>query len=150
MVATGIYPHVAAECEGIPAEVFADLLDRGEGRHPTKSPTASTMALAEGVRVASADARGDCEMRVYRDHPYRWLTEGPAREERGRPGWLRSGVAEAIDLEAAPPPAQPMEHPPPEPVPTWGDLMQFLVELDLIEVVELEEDVEDEEPPEVT
>src|SRR4051794_3995160 len=53
----GIFPHVAAEGQGVPPRTFREWIARGEGRHPTRASTPETEALAEAVRKAKAEAR---------------------------------------------------------------------------------------------
>jgi hypothetical protein len=85
-IRAGAFDHVAAEAAGISARTFRDWMARGEGRHPTRPPTARLRAFAQAVRTAKAEARVVAETRVYKEQPARWLSRA-ARTTPERQGW---------------------------------------------------------------
>jgi hypothetical protein len=95
-VRAGGFPHMAAEAAGVPREVFADWLRRGqEGRGP-----ALYRDLVHEVRQAHAQARLAAEVAAQSDRPLDWLKSGPGRETADYPGW--TAPARAVPAERAP------------------------------------------------
>ena len=90
----GAFPHVAAEAQGIPADVFNAWMDRGDKKHARPAHR----RFAAQVRAAIARARIEVEARVMKKAPLAWLKNGPGRDIPGSPGWAR-------EPKAVPPPA---------------------------------------------
>jgi hypothetical protein len=84
-IRSGVYPHVAAEAEGIPQEVFQRWLAHGTRRQPPPSPR--YRRFAEHVRQAVAVGRMRVEIRVLEKDPKFWLLSGPGKERPDYPGW---------------------------------------------------------------
>src|SRR2546428_3985173 len=85
-IRAGAFDYVAAQAAGISARTFREWIQRGEGRHPTKRPTARLRRFAERVAQAKAEARLDAEVLVHRDSPMYWLTRA-ARSKPDKEGW---------------------------------------------------------------
>src|SRR5438128_12005230 len=85
-IRAGCFDHVAAEAAGISARTLYDWIARGEGRHPSRRPTAKLRDFAQAVRRAKAEARAGAEIRVYKDNPRYWLAHA-ARTKPDREGW---------------------------------------------------------------
>ena len=79
----GAFPHVAAEAEGVPTEVFQEWLERGS-RPGAREPYRS---LAEGIRNAHGKARCHAEIELHKDQPKVWLLNGPGKISDTLPGW---------------------------------------------------------------
>ncbi len=82
-IRNGAFPLVAAEVNGIPREVFATWLRRGERTHA--SPR--WRVLRDKIREAVAYARLKAETEALRDDSRTWLKHGPGRELPDAPGW---------------------------------------------------------------
>jgi hypothetical protein len=82
----GVMPGAASNLAGIAPRTYFEWIERGEGRHPTRSATPKLKAFAKQARVAIAQARAYAEARVYREHPKYWLTHA-ARSKPGLEGW---------------------------------------------------------------
>jgi len=82
-IRNGAFPLVAAEVNGIPREVFATWLRRGERTHA--SPR--WRSLRDKIREAVAYARLKAETESLRDDSRTWLKHGPGRELPDAPGW---------------------------------------------------------------
>src|SRR5438105_549052 len=80
-IRAGGFPHVAAEAAGVPREVFADWMRKGE--QPGARGQYRNFALA--VRQAVAHARLGAEVSVRTDKPLDWLRNGPGRETADSP-----------------------------------------------------------------
>lgn len=93
----GGFPEVAAEAAGVPREVFADWLARGD--NPRGG--ARYRAFARAVRQAVAQARLGAEVSARQDKPLDWLRSGPGRETPTRIGW--TGTVRPRGAEAAAP-----------------------------------------------
>jgi hypothetical protein len=79
----GAFPHVAAEAEGVPVEVFHDWMERGsrpDAREPYRG-------LAERVRHAHGHARCMAEVHLREHDPKAWLLNGPGKNSDSLPGW---------------------------------------------------------------
>ena len=85
-IRAGGYPWVAAQRRGIAPRTFNEWMARGRGEHPTRSRTAALARFAAAVDQADAIGRLGAEIRLYRDHPERWLRYR-ARSAPGREGW---------------------------------------------------------------
>jgi hypothetical protein len=82
-VRAGGYPWVCAEAAGLPREVFADWMRRGEepgGRSPYRE-------FRRDVLQAHAQARLKAEVAILTDRPLDWLKFGPGKEMAEAPGW---------------------------------------------------------------
>jgi len=94
-IRAGAYAHVAAQAFGIPPEVLADWLGRGDaGRRGKYTDFAAELRQAE----AQARVRAECE--AFREQPTLWLRHGPGRERAGVLGWtspVRSVASDAAD-----------------------------------------------------
>jgi len=86
LIQTGTFAHVAAQVAGIAPRTFDDWMARGEGRHPSRSPTPKLRAFAKDVRRAQAVARAVAEGRVFKERPQHWLAY-VARSKPGLEGW---------------------------------------------------------------
>jgi hypothetical protein len=86
-IRAGGYAHVAAEGAGLPREVFARWLERGE----TPGAPASYRAFARAIREAEAQARLQAELNVRKDKPLDWLRAGPGKTSTDNPGWGSPG-----------------------------------------------------------
>lgn len=94
-IRAGGYPEVAAVAAGMPREVFADWMQRGEQPH---SPT-RYRAFVRSIFQAEAQARLGAETLIRRERPLDWLKHGPGKERSGRPGWsapIRGGSVDAV------------------------------------------------------
>jgi hypothetical protein len=79
----GAYPHVAAQANGIPCELFDAWLQRGT-QSGAREPYAS---FARDVHIGVALARLKAESEVFQKDPKVWLEHGPGRETGHSPGW---------------------------------------------------------------
>ena len=82
-IRSGDYPHLAAEAEGIPQEVFEQWLARGTGKRASRR----YRDFARNVRKASAIGRIRAEIRVLEKDPKLWLLSGPGKERADCRGW---------------------------------------------------------------
>ncbi len=82
-IRAGAFAQVAAAAAGVPPEVFADWLERGQ-RSGAREPYRS---FAAEVQQAIAQARVSAEMNVLHKAPATWLRNGPGRESAEQPGW---------------------------------------------------------------
>jgi len=82
-IRAGGFAHVAAEAAGLPREVFARWLARGE----RPDAPANYRAFARAIREAEAQARLQAELRVRNDKPLDWLKSGPGQATADKPGW---------------------------------------------------------------
>jgi hypothetical protein len=82
-ILAGGFPHVAAAAAGVPAEVFADWLERGRER----GARAPYRSLVRQVEEAAAQARLKAEVEIREKDPRFWLRHGPGRETPDAPGW---------------------------------------------------------------
>lgn len=95
-IRAGGFAHVAAEAAGLPREVFARWLARGErGGAP-----ANYRAFARAVREAEAQARLHAELNVRDVKPLDWLKAGPGKTTTDNPGWSNPGKAGAVSADA--------------------------------------------------
>ncbi|MGH7170358.1 MAG: hypothetical protein ACRELG_08795 [Gemmataceae bacterium] len=85
-VRAGGFAHVAAEAAGLPREVFARWLERGE----RAGAPANYRAFARAIREAEAQARLDAEVKVRGNKPLDWLKGGPGKDSSDKPGWSNS------------------------------------------------------------
>jgi hypothetical protein len=81
-IRAGCYPHVAAECAGIPRLVFRDWLFHGRRQ---KRGCARRFWLQ--VCEAQAVARALAESEIRKKDVKFWLRYGPGKERRHVPGW---------------------------------------------------------------
>src|SRR5437870_4971115 len=81
-IRAGGYAHVAAEAWGVPADILADWLKKGQAKG-AHEPYAS---FAAEVREAEAQARLTAETRLFDKDGRAWLEHGPGRETADRPG----------------------------------------------------------------
>ncbi len=82
----GMFPNVAAEAAGVPANILARWVERGR----REGPGSEYYPFAMDYMVASAQARGVAEARVYEDAPIAWLLHGPGRNRPDSPGWSKT------------------------------------------------------------
>lgn len=80
----GVFPAVAVEATGIPADVFFEALAHGKEHVNSPYRTIYTTFL-----MMQAQARAGAEMRVYEESPLAWLLHGPGRDRPNHPGWTR-------------------------------------------------------------
>lgn len=85
-IRAGAFSCVAARAAGISERTLSEWIARGEGRHPSRTPTRKLKRFAREVRIAQAEARIGAEIRVYRDKPSQWLKYA-ARTKDGMDGW---------------------------------------------------------------
>ena len=88
-IRAGGFAHVAAEAAGLPREVFARWLERGE----RAGAPANYRAFARAIREAEAQARLQAELKVRGDKPLDWLKAGPGKANADNPGWSNPGKA---------------------------------------------------------
>lgn len=88
-IRAGGFAHVAAEAAGLPREVFARWLERGE----RPEAPANYRAFARAIREAEAQARLQAELKVRGEKPLDWLKAGPGKTSADNPGWSNSGKA---------------------------------------------------------
>jgi len=88
-IRAGGFSHVAAEAAGLPREVFARWLARGE----RSDAPANYRAFARAIREAEAQARLQAELKVRGDKPLDWLKAGPGKTSADNPGWSNPGKA---------------------------------------------------------
>ncbi len=84
-VRSGAFPEVAAEAEGVPAEVFARWMAWGSRTQPPPRPR--YRRFVRNVRQAAAQARLRSEIKVREKDLKFWLLSGPGKERPGCPGW---------------------------------------------------------------
>jgi hypothetical protein len=89
-IRAGGFPQVAAEAAGVPGEVFAAWLKRGEAGRVT-AHNRRYFELRQAVMQAEAQARLAAEIKVHETTPLAWLRQGPGRETAGNPGWTQAG-----------------------------------------------------------
>jgi hypothetical protein len=82
----GAMAYVAAEAAGIEVRTFREWVQRGEGRHPTRSVSSKLRRFAREVRKAQAEARVAAEIRANQEDVKFWLKH-VARSRPGREGW---------------------------------------------------------------
>jgi hypothetical protein len=102
----GGFPHIAAEAAGLPRQVFARWLQRGQ--RADAPPNYRAFALA--VMEAQAQARLHAELATLTDKPLDWLKAGPGKDSADNPGWTNPGKPRAASAG-------------------WLDREQILVEL---------------------
>lgn len=88
-IRAGGFAHVAAEAAGLPREVFARWLERGE----RPGAPANYRRFARVIREAEAQARLQAELSVRGDKPLDWLKAGPGKANADNPGWTNPGKA---------------------------------------------------------
>jgi hypothetical protein len=95
----GGFAHVAAEAAGLPREVFARWMARGE----RADAPASYRAFARAIREAEAQGRLQAELNVRNKKPLDWLKSGPGKASADNPGWgdPKSGAAGADKIDPA-------------------------------------------------
>jgi hypothetical protein len=98
----GCFDQEAAEAAGVPWETFHEWMLRGEGKHPTRKPTAVLTRFAREVRHAKAQARRDAEWEVRKTNPLAWLRYGPGRDRPEHPGWTDGSRAEVSEPSGEP------------------------------------------------
>jgi hypothetical protein len=94
-IRAGGFAHVAAEAAGLPREVFARWLERGE----RPDAPANYRAFARAIREAEAQARLQAELNVRGDKPLDWLKAGPGKANPDNPGWGNPGKAGSAAVE---------------------------------------------------
>jgi hypothetical protein len=82
-IRAGGFAHVAAEAAGLPREVFARWLARGEGA----DAPANYRGFARAIREAEAQGRLQAELNVRKAKPLDWLKAGPGKARADNPGW---------------------------------------------------------------
>src|SRR5215207_126872 len=82
-IRSGGFPHVAAECAGVPTAVFERWLRVGSR---PRAPRAYRDFAAE-VRKAVAQARMRAEIDAYKQDATVWLKSGPGKDNPASPGW---------------------------------------------------------------
>ena len=88
-IRAGGFSHVAAEAAGLPREVFARWLARGD----RADAPAKYRAFARVIRDAEAQGRLQAELNVRSDKPLDWLKAGPGKASADSPGWSNPGKA---------------------------------------------------------
>jgi hypothetical protein len=98
-IRAGGFAHVAAEAAGLPREVFARWLARGE----RADAPAKYRAFARAIREAEAQARLQAELNVRKAKPFDWLKDGPGKGSADNPGWSnpKSGAAAVNKIDPA-------------------------------------------------
>jgi hypothetical protein len=96
-IRAGGFAHVAAEAAGLPREVFARWLERGE----RPGAPAHYRSFARVIREAEAQARLQAELSVRSDKPLDWLKAGPGKAASDNPGWTNPGKAGGAENTAA-------------------------------------------------
>jgi hypothetical protein len=89
-IRAGGFAHVAAEAAGLPREVFARWLQRGE----SPGSPANYRTFARAIREAEAQTRLQAELNVRKDKPLDWLKAGPGKAAADNPGWTNPGKAD--------------------------------------------------------
>ena len=93
-IRSGVYPHVAAEAEGIARDVFERWLALGTRRKPPPGPR--YRRFAENVLQAAAVGRLRVEIRALEKDPKFWLLSGPGKERPDNPGWTTALKAQPV------------------------------------------------------
>jgi hypothetical protein len=101
-IRAGGFAHVAAEAAGLPREVFARWLERGE----RADAPASYRTFARAIREAEAQARLQAELNVRSDKPLDWLKAGPGKARSDNPGWSNPDKAGSMAAAEKTDPAQ--------------------------------------------
>jgi hypothetical protein len=94
-IRAGGFAHVAAEAAGLPREVFARWLARGE----RADAPAKYRAFARAIREAEAQGRLQAELNVRNEKPLDWLKAGPGKTGADNPGWGNSSKAGAATVD---------------------------------------------------
>jgi hypothetical protein len=84
-IRSGAFPHIAAEAEGIPTEVFHRWMAWGTRRSPL--PRERYRRFAHNVQQAAAFGRLRVEIAIRDKDPKFWLLSGPGKKRPGCPGW---------------------------------------------------------------
>ncbi len=88
-IRAGGFAHVAAEAAGLPREVFARWMERGE----RADAPANYRAFARAIHEAEAQSRLQAELNVRKEKPLDWLKTGPGKASADNPGWGNPGKA---------------------------------------------------------
>ena len=88
-IRAGGYAHIAAGAAGLPREVFARWLARGE----RPDAPANYRTFARAIREAEAQGRLQAELNVRKEKPLDWLKAGPGKAGTDNPGWTNPGKA---------------------------------------------------------
>lgn len=96
-IRAGGFAHVAAEAAGLPREVFARWLARGE----RADAPARYRTFARVIREAEAQGRLQAELDVRSKKPLDWLKSGPGKTSADNPGWGSLGKAGGAKVERA-------------------------------------------------
>jgi hypothetical protein len=88
-IRAGGFAHIAAEAAGLPREVFARWMERGE----RADAPANYRAFARAIREAEAQGRLQAELNVRSKKPLDWLKAGPGKASADNPGWGTLGKA---------------------------------------------------------
>ena len=96
-VRAGGFPHIAAEAAGLPRQVFARWLARGQR---ADAPPAYR-EFARAIMEAQAQARLHAELTALTDKPLDWLKAGPGKDSADNPGWTNPGKPRSASAEGS-------------------------------------------------
>lgn len=100
-ITQGVYDYVAAEAMGISHRTWMTWKQRGETDERLNKNTLYRQFYRD-ISTASARARLLAELEVRRDDPKFFLTHGPGKPKRSRPGWsprIEIGGVEDMPVE---------------------------------------------------
>ncbi len=86
---SGMFPGVAAEAAGIPAQVLLYWTSSGRQALEQGNEDSEFYTFYLDYITVAAQARGQAETRVYEDMPLAWLLHGPGRDASEAPGWTK-------------------------------------------------------------
>ena len=95
-IRTGVYPHVAAEQEGVPRMYFQIWIERGK-----EEPKSRYRDFYMRYISACAEARASAEERTHRENPLAWLLHGPARDKGDGLGWTKQSEVKSTNVNVS-------------------------------------------------
>ena len=87
-----MFPGVAAEAAGVPAQVLTFWVSEGRNAMSQGDISNEFYSFYINYIKTAAQARGNAEARVYEDTPSFWLLNGPARDTAEQPGWTKTNT----------------------------------------------------------
>jgi hypothetical protein len=93
----GGFPTVAAEAAGVPRRRFEWWLRRGRRRNAPPEYRAFALAIMQ----ATAQARLQAEVEVFKAKPLDWLKAGPGKPTDRSPGWTTAARAPVVKVEVS-------------------------------------------------
>lgn len=82
-IKAGMTPVIAAQAARVSRSTFYAWMKLGR----SETPDPLYAGFVEAIEQAEASAIGMAEVRVYKEHPEKWLAKGPGRDRKGQEGW---------------------------------------------------------------